>query len=1308
MKNIYFNTIKNNAHYLLILIALLVGNVFTIDAQVKKTLTQRTSSYTPTKKIYNIKGDFTMLGNTNLTPQNYSPTTNNNGSTMQYVDIDGDSNTFNSSSSTLDLSTENGALPSCSKIIYAGLYWTGKSSANSTFTVNKTVPSSPHNIDNNYFVSHNNNITNSNYSLSISRGGSKNSRFPIYEFTDGNDTYFFSYTNTSGSSNVTLSINGTSVNIPVTIITVGSTATATFTTPYIINDGTVNVTIKQLIRDTSINDGDYQGSPNAASVNVSGTISTAIVTKTFDKRKISLKGPQSSSYTEFSAGANDIYYPSGTDDNIYSAYVEVTDYVKTNGVGAYFAADIALLEGNPGGTGYSGGWGMIVVYENSKMKYRDVTIFDGYAYVQASNTSGFTLPVTGFNTIQSGTVNMKLGLMASEGDVDFTGDYFQIQKVSDASYMDLSHSGNDTANFFNSSILAGGTRNPSLVNNTGIDISMFNVLNTNNTVITNNQSATNFKYGTSGDTYSIFAIAMAVDAYTPVVDAVIAAKSVNNVPVSGSITSVLPGDIIEAKINIYNKGTEAVNSTKYIIAIPYTLDYVGSLTNHVNFSPLPSPNNYYFDPLLGPKGSIVFDLGTLPLPADPNTILADFSFKVKVTEDCAILTNSICNQNVEISGFISGTGATTGINFSNKPLYVGYNSTGTCTDEPILNPLSFSLNSAAYVAAHCQDTPNVREFVFCTPDPTISVDKINSGFPLGYLFYNQFPVTNDTEQYDISNPFPATLGSVNYYAVPPGASGSCNFPFTIKVTNVTTMPETATSIEYCQGATALPLTATVSNPAYTLYYFTSLTGGIAQTSLEPSTTTAGSTTYYVAEAASSSCIGPRKAIVVTVNAKPAEPVHENCWDTYSFTDCAWVNNNTPKPTEPVHENCWDTYSFTDCAWVNNNTPKPTEPVHENCWDTYSFNTTTCVWDVTGTQPVKPALANYETATWNPETCIWDITGNPPIIIAQDDTIAGGNGTTGNTNVGNVLNNNGNGNDTLNDVNVTLDQVNLTITTPATPIGGAPVPVISTTTGQISVPIGTPAGTYTLTYSICDKLNPTNCDSATVTITVTALAIVAKDDKFIDLDGANGNSNAGNVLNNNGNGNDTLNGINVTIDLVNLTVTIPAVSIGGAPVPVIDTTTGQVNVPVGTPAGTYTIVYSICEKSNSTNCDSATVILEVAVVFGVGCDAIIVHKALTPNFDDINDILIIDGVEDSTCYPSGVNIEIYNRWGVLVFETSKYSNTSNYFDGYSRGRTTVSKSDGLPTGTYFYILNYESVETGNIQMNKKDGFIYLSR
>ena len=111
---------------------------------------------------------------------------------------------------------------------------------------------------------------------------------------------------------------------------------------------------------------------------------------------------------------------------------------------------------------------------------------------------------------------------------------------------------------------------------------------------------------------------------------------------------------------------------------------------------------------------------------------------------------------------------------------------------------------------------------------------------------------------------------------------------------------------------------------------------------------------------------------------------------------------------------------------------------------------------------------------------------------------------------------------------------------------------------------------------------------------------------------------------------------------------------------------------------------------------------------MACVTILVHIAFSPNNDGINDRFVIDHIEDTACYPDN-SVEIYNRWGVLVFDTKNYNNTTNAFDGISRGRTTVSQSDGLPTGTYFYILNYTSVDgNGAIQMNKKDGYLYLSR
>jgi len=503
MKNLYTNKVNKLLSCLVLLFVLLFGNTIETNAQVKKTFTQRTSAYSPTQKIYNVKGDFTMLGNTSLTPQNYSDTQNNNGQVMTYVDKDSDLNTFNSSSSTLVLSSENGAIPSCSNIVYAGLYWTGKSSANETFSVTKNVQTGTQFVNNNLTVVHNQNIANTNYALSIGRNNPSNSnRNPIYTFNGNGNSYVFNFFNSGATNRVTLSINSAAaIAIPVTVN--GTGTLATLTTPYIINDGGVVLTIRSLTRSaaTNLSTGNTQ-STSSASVNVTGNAPVfGNVTKNFNKRQVSLKGPGSSSYTTVTASTNDIYYPSGSDDNIFSAYTEITDYVKTNGIGEYWVADMPLLEGNITGTGYSGGWGMIIIYENSKMKWRDITIFDGYAYVSASNTTGFDLPVSGFNAVQYGNVGVKLGTIASEGDVSFTGDYFRISNRNTAVYTDLSHSGNSTGNFFNSSINSGGARNPQLINNTGIDVAMFNIDNTGNAIINNGDQNTNFRYGTTSDTY---------------------------------------------------------------------------------------------------------------------------------------------------------------------------------------------------------------------------------------------------------------------------------------------------------------------------------------------------------------------------------------------------------------------------------------------------------------------------------------------------------------------------------------------------------------------------------------------------------------------------------------------------------------------------------------------------------------------------------------------------------------------------------------------------------------------------------------
>ncbi|SIT03037.1 conserved repeat domain-containing protein [Roseivivax lentus] len=71
----------------------------------------------------------------------------------------------------------------------------------------------------------------------------------------------------------------------------------------------------------------------------------------------------------------------------------------------------------------------------------------------------------------------------------------------------------------------------------------------------------------------------------------------------------------------------------------------------------------------------------------------------------------------------------------------------------------------------------------------------------------------------------------------------------------------------------------------------------------------------------------------------------------------------------------------------------------------------------------------------------------------------------------------------------IDPVLAAITTiqPATPASaGDPVPYIGTDgllEGQVVVPLFTPAGTYTIVYELCELIDPSNCDRATVTVAV---------------------------------------------------------------------------------------------------------------------------------------------------------------------------------------------------------------------------------
>jgi len=396
-----------------------------------------------------------------------------------------------------------------------------------------------------------------------------------------------------------------------------------------------------------------------------------------------------------------------------------------------------------------------------------------------------------------------------------------------------------------------------------------------------------------------------------------------------------------------------------------------------------------------------------------------------------------------------------------------------------------------------------------------------------------------------------------------------------------------------------------------------------------------------------------------------------------------------------------------------------------------------------------------------DTATTTIVVGAPEIKANADTFTITNGANGGT-TSSVLTN-----DSLNgQLNPSITSVTLTWNT-------VPAGIQTNTDGTLTVPAGTASGTYTVTYTICEVLNPGNCSTATTTIVVSAPEIEANADTFTITNGANGGTTSS-VLTN-----DSLNGqLNPSTTSVTLTWnTVPA--------GIQTNTDGTLTVPAGTASGTYTVTYTICEVLNPGNCSTATttiVVHRTAVAVPVAVNdmdttpvntpividvlrndtphGITPHVTTTPangtavvnldntvtytpntnfvgtdtflyelcNIDGVcvtatvtirvtsgltiynavningnpqNDHFHIGGIEN---YPDNT-VRIFNRWGVKVFDVEGYDNVRKVFKGFSNGRVTIEGSENLPQGTYYYVIEY--IDENN-QKQSKVGWLYLKK
>ncbi|WP_371411829.1 gliding motility-associated C-terminal domain-containing protein [Capnocytophaga sp. oral taxon 864] len=238
----------------------------------------------------------------------------------------------------------------------------------------------------------------------------------------------------------------------------------------------------------------------------------------------------------------------------------------------------------------------------------------------------------------------------------------------------------------------------------------------------------------------------------------------------------------------------------------------------------------------------------------------------------------------------------------------------------------------------------------------------------------------------------------------------------------------------------------------------------------------------------------------------------------------------------------------------------------------------------GTYTIQYKICHTENSITVCDTATATVKVGSTPIVAKADTYTVTNGTSTTTTTGTVLDN-----DKLGTKIPTTTDVILTVVTTATDVVGATKTPTLNNNGTVTVPSGTKSGTYHIVYSICERLNPNNCATATATVKVGSTPIVAKADTYTITNGTSTTITTGTVLDNDKLGTKTP----TTVDVILTVVTTTTDVVGATKTPTLNNN-GTVTVPSGTKSGTYEIVYSICERLNPDNCATATATVKVFV------------------------------------------------------------------------------------------------------------------
>ncbi|OXA79362.1 hypothetical protein B0A65_10430 [Flavobacterium frigidimaris] len=421
----------------------------------------------------------------------------------------------------------------------------------------------------------------------------------------------------------------------------------------------------------------------------------------------------------------------------YAYYSNVTDLLKAskNPEGEYTVANINSARGKLSNGGYAAGWSLFVIYEDPNSSAKYITAYDGFSWIQAGGKP-LTYSVSGFKTIPSGNVKVKLAFAALEGDAGTTGDTYSVN------LKPVYTTERKTNNFFCSVIndLSGNNlaRRPASTNTLGFDAGIINLNNANNAIINNGDKKADLQLTTSGDGYGVYFNAFNVEVIAPQIALTKIVKDTDGNDIGGK--NVTLGQQLRYEISIQNKGNDDATSLFITDQLPINVIFDQSK----DLLPLPAGIivKTPYDPI---TRKIVFEVTDPKLITKNNPTVSTIAFKVQVVPDCRSLSDA-CSNSIDNQAFATYKGKENA-NFSidETAPQGSVNSTDGCAVTPKATNFLVGVDG-------CQYTENVT---LCTD----SVDLIPAKGYETYTWYSDAKMTNKIGE---GNPFNVTKEGTYY------------------------------------------------------------------------------------------------------------------------------------------------------------------------------------------------------------------------------------------------------------------------------------------------------------------------------------------------------------------------------------------------------------------------------------------------------------------------------------------------------------------------------------------------------------------